>query len=114
MDGPHGGGDPGQSAVYRPAGVEPRTLHIDTPSRYIDWHTGTINLLTTPRDWPHPGRPCRAGISSFGVSGTNAHVIIEQGPDLPPAPNRAPERVSALPWVLSAHSPAALRAQAGG
>ncbi|MEU8151960.1 type I polyketide synthase, partial [Nonomuraea sp. NPDC048901] len=59
--------------------------------------------------WPETGRPRRAGVSSFGVSGTNAHLILEQAP--PPA-RTAPEQDVPLPWVLSATSPEALRAQA--
>ncbi|MFE9423307.1 type I polyketide synthase [Kitasatospora sp. NPDC006697] len=93
-------------------GLLPKTLHVDEPSPFVDWSTGAVELLTERQEWPETGRPRRAGVSSFGVSGTNAHVIIEQAPE----PERPAERGPApavLPYVLSARSPQALRAQAG-
>ncbi|MFC0111198.1 type I polyketide synthase [Kibdelosporangium aridum] len=92
-------------------GVLPKTLHVDTPSSHVDWSSGAVELLTEAREWPAGEAPRRAGISSFGFSGTNAHAVIEQAPDATQAPV---ERVSPAltPWVLSGKTSAALRAQA--
>ncbi|EOD64310.1 modular polyketide synthase, partial [Amycolatopsis vancoresmycina DSM 44592] len=90
-------------------GVLPRTLHVDTPSSQVDWTAGAVELLTEPREWASDG-PRRAGVSSFGISGTNAHTILEQAPDVV-AGEREPVS-GPVPWLLSAKSPAALRAQA--
>ncbi|MGK5641798.1 beta-ketoacyl synthase N-terminal-like domain-containing protein, partial [Streptomyces sp. URMC 126] len=91
-------------------GVLPRTLHADEPTPHVDWSAGAVELLTERRAWPDAGRPRRAGVSSFGVSGTNAHVILEQAPDAEPVPPA--EDAGVLPWLLSAKSAGALRAQA--
>ncbi|MFF2658348.1 type I polyketide synthase [Kitasatospora sp. NPDC058032] len=96
-------------------GVMPRTLHVDRPSPQIDWTEGAVSLLTEATPWPETGRPRRAGVSSFGASGTNAHVILEQAPADPAASDgpATPEPVpAAVPWILSARTPDALRAQA--
>ncbi|MGC7097552.1 SDR family NAD(P)-dependent oxidoreductase [Amycolatopsis lurida] len=91
-------------------GVLPKTLHVDQPSDQVDWDSGAVELLTESRPWPERGRARRAGISSFGISGTNAHVIIEQAPPAEPA---VPAEVPALlPLLVSGKSPQALRAQA--
>ncbi|MFI7663582.1 type I polyketide synthase [Micromonospora parva] len=93
-------------------GVLPKTLHVEEPSPNVDWSAGAVELLTEARPWPETGRPHRAGVSAFGVSGTNAHVILEQGPPHEETPT-GEALVSTLPLVLSARSEEALRAQAG-
>ncbi|WP_159037067.1 type I polyketide synthase, partial [Streptomyces specialis] len=93
----------------------PRTLHVNEPSPHVDWDSGAVKLLTEPVPWPDNGRPRRAGISSFGVSGTNAHAIVEQAPAPPEITReqrRVTERATPLAWPVSAHSAAALRGQA--
>jgi acyl transferase domain-containing protein/acyl carrier protein len=105
-------------------GTMPRTLHVDQPTPHVDWSSGTVRLLTEQRAWDQTGRPRRAAVSSFGISGTNAHVILEQPvPDEEAAPGADPGADDAsgdaaaanaplFPWLLSAADPAALRAQA--
>ncbi|MFD4628497.1 SDR family NAD(P)-dependent oxidoreductase [Streptomyces sp. NPDC058473] len=120
----------------------PATLYADEPTPHADWESGAVRLLTEPVDWPQgDGRVRRAGISSFGISGTNAHLILEEAPPTgaePAAAESAPDEGAAprpvtrllnaelpqtvehpqtaerrpLPWLLSARTPAALRAQA--
>ncbi|MGN9758848.1 type I polyketide synthase [Streptomyces sp. SD31] len=91
-------------------GVLPRTLHVTEPSSHVDWSAGAVSLLTDNTSWPQADRPRRAGVSSFGLSGTNAHIILEQGPAEPAAPAAGP-RTEPVPWLVSAKSEAALRAQ---
>ncbi|MGW1811781.1 type I polyketide synthase, partial [Streptomyces sp. NPDC002078] len=92
-------------------GVLPRTLHVDEPTPDVDWSAGTVRLLTGAREWPETGRPRRAAVSAFGVSGTNAHTIIEQAPTVDDTPATA-TALPVVPWVLSGRTEDALRAQA--
>ncbi|MFI7188084.1 type I polyketide synthase, partial [Streptomyces anthocyanicus] len=101
--------------------VLPRTLHVDAPSPHVDWETGAVELLTEAREWETYGRPRRAAVSSFGISGTNAHVVIEQAEQPEPTePNGRPEQpepvsaapLPAVPWVLSGRTPEAVTGQA--
>ncbi|MEU3368508.1 type I polyketide synthase [Streptomyces pseudogriseolus] len=94
-------------------GVLPRTLYAENPTPHVDWSAGRVELLTEERPWPDTGRPRRAGVSSFGMSGTNAHVIVEQAPEDAAVRPPATAELPAVPVVLSARTPAALRAQAG-
>ncbi|MEV0395342.1 type I polyketide synthase [Polymorphospora rubra] len=104
-------------------GVVPATLHVDEPSPHIDWSAGAVSLVTEARPWPAVDRPRRAAVSSFGISGTNAHVIVEQpdepttGPDEAPGPSPADTALVSpgpLVWSVSARSGPALAAQAAG
>ncbi|WP_337192060.1 type I polyketide synthase [Streptomyces sp. HUCO-GS316] len=97
-------------------GVLPRTLHVDRPSSHVDWSEGAVALLTESRAWPATDRPRRAAVSSFGISGTNAHLVLEQAP-----PVAAPDGTAAadtapaglpVPFVLAARDRDALREQA--
>ncbi|MFD8094684.1 type I polyketide synthase [Streptomyces malaysiensis] len=102
-------------------GTLPRTLHVDQPTPNVDWSAGAVSLLTEGRAWPDTGQPRRAAVSSFGISGTNAHTILEQAPEpeeaaAAKAADGAPAaeaRATALPlWTVAAKSRPALRAQA--
>ncbi|MEU8436559.1 type I polyketide synthase, partial [Streptomyces sp. NPDC029216] len=94
-------------------GLLPKTLHVDAPTPHVDWSAGAVELLTEPVEWTTgTERTRRAAISSFGVSGTNAHVIIEQPPVEPPAPAGARQEPRPVPWLISGNGPEALRQQA--
>ncbi|MEU4924883.1 type I polyketide synthase, partial [Streptomyces parvus] len=96
-------------------GVLPKTLHVDEPSGEVDWSAGAVELLTEARQWPETGGPRRAAVSGFGVSGTNAHVILEQAPEQVPAEGEegALEEGSVVPLLVSGRGQAALAGQAG-
>lgn len=98
-------------------GVAPASLHISQPSPHIEWKSGAVELLTKARQWPRTpsNRPRRAAVSSFGISGTNAHVILEHFEDKREAEQerstitKTPDN---CPWLLSGADEAALQAQA--
>ncbi|MFF4116804.1 beta-ketoacyl synthase N-terminal-like domain-containing protein [Streptomyces sp. NPDC001714] len=114
------------------AGVLPRTLHADRPTPQVDWSAGKVKLLTERVPWPSVDRPKRAAVSSFGISGTNAHVILEEAPaervpaagadsdgaaadtgtGSPAGAGRAEPVGVTLPWLLSSRTEAGLAAQA--
>ncbi|MCZ7417119.1 type I polyketide synthase [Streptomyces sp. WMMC897] len=123
----HAGASAGVAGVIKTVmalrcGVLPRTLHVDEPTPHVDWSSGGVRLLREAREWVRRGdRPRRGAVSSFGVSGTNAHVIVEEAPE-----DEGPEAgavvlsgagglsgSSVVPWVVSARSAGALAAQAG-
>ncbi|MBB5940405.1 acyl transferase domain-containing protein, partial [Streptomyces zagrosensis] len=93
-------------------GVLPKTLHADEPSPHIDWQTGEVRLLTEAREWRTGDRPRRAAVSSFGVSGTNAHIIVEEAPAEEPAESTGAQPLPAVPVPVSGRTAAAMRAQA--
>src|SRR5262245_57442213 len=115
----------------------PRTLHADVPSPHVDWDAGQVRLLAQAVPWPAGGRPRRAGVSGFGMRGTNVHMIVEEAParagedadaGTGQGPAAAGEKVGggqdaqARPvpvlagtgvWVVSGRSAGGLAAQAG-
>ncbi|MEU6666933.1 type I polyketide synthase [Streptomyces sp. NPDC046727] len=100
-------------------GLLPATLHVDRPTSQVDWTTGAVEVLTEARDWPAVDRPRRAAVSAFGLSGTNAHVILEQAPaeEVHPAfgedtSQTAPEPARPVVWPVHGRTRDALRAQA--
>ncbi|WP_346158779.1 type I polyketide synthase, partial [Streptomyces roseiscleroticus] len=98
-------------------GVLPKTLHVTEPTPMVDWSAGAVELLTEARPWPgRPDGPRRAAVSAFGVSGTNAHVILEEPApeDVRAAEERPPadRTLPVVPWTVSARTEEALRAQA--
>ncbi|WP_020499040.1 type I polyketide synthase [Sciscionella marina] len=102
-------------------GMLPRTLHAAEPSPHVEWSPGTVRLLTEPVPWEAGERPRRAGISGFGISGTNAHLVLEEAPepvaeeneqDVAAAGSRLPVLTGATAWLLSSPSGKGLAAQA--
>ncbi len=93
-------------------GVLPPLVHFSGPSREVDWR-GVVPLGEAV-GWPRSaGRVRRCGVSSFGISGTNAHVIVEEAAEEPEEPAAgAGVAGGVVPWVVSARSAGALRARA--
>ncbi|MGY1503362.1 type I polyketide synthase [Streptomyces sp. QTS52] len=107
-----------KSVMALRAGVLPRTLHVGEASSEVDWSSGAVELLREERVWPVTGRPRRVGVSSFGISGTNVHVILEEAEDLGETGEVGESEVEVgpvsgpVPWTVSAATEAALRGQA--
>ncbi|TYK52741.1 type I polyketide synthase [Actinomadura decatromicini] len=95
-------------------GVLPKTLHVDEPTPHVDWTSGAVSLLTEATPWPDADRPRRAAVSSFGISGTNAHIVLEHVPEHVPDAEEPAEPRPARPtaWLVSGRDETALRAQA--
>ncbi len=88
--------------------VLPPLLHFTAPNPNISFESSPFYVNTDLKHWPENSWPRRAGISSFGVGGTNAHVVIEEAPLMPEVRSNRPTQI--LP--LSARSESALEAQA--
>ncbi|MGA5301849.1 beta-ketoacyl synthase N-terminal-like domain-containing protein [Nucisporomicrobium flavum] len=71
----------------------PASLHFERPNPELALETSPFFVNAAHRPWPRTGEPRRAGVSSFGIGGTNAHVVLQEGPaDVPAEPGR--------PWQL--------------
>ena len=88
-------------------GVIPPTINYSAPNPNIDFASSPFAVAETLQPWHREGEPRRAGISSFGIGGTNAHVIVEE----PPLRVSEPSSRAAQLIVVSARSPAALARQ---
>ncbi len=89
-----------------------RTLHADVPSEHIKWEGSGLALAREPVPWPAlEGHVRRVGVSAFGLSGTNAHMILEEAP---PAVEQGGSAAVPFdfPLLVSGREPGALRAQA--
>ncbi|MEM7678123.1 MAG: type I polyketide synthase, partial [Myxococcota bacterium] len=90
--------------------VLPKTLHCQELNPKIAWSSANVDVLREARMWPRGQQPRRIGVSSFGFAGTNAHMILEEAPATSVESGKAMD--GPWPLVITADSPAALRAQA--
>lgn len=93
----------------------PPQLHFKTPNPHADWASLSVTIPTRPTPWPVQGDARRAGISSFGMGGTNAHVLLSAAPSPPPKPATTAAEPPPRPCqllTLSAKTEPALRALA--
>ncbi|KAL4751938.1 hypothetical protein BDW72DRAFT_202677 [Aspergillus terricola var. indicus] len=92
----------------------PQTLHIEEPIPAVDWKSANMAPVQAKRPWrPQKNRLRRAGISAFGIGGTNAHAIVEEFPRHPTEQQYPLAQLPrAIPFLLSAATNAALRQQA--
>ncbi|MDN5750904.1 MAG: type I polyketide synthase, partial [Pseudonocardia sp.] len=110
----------GLAGVIKPVtaleqGVVPGSVLPGGPSSLVDWTSGAVRVAAEQQAWPQVDRVRRAAVSSFGVSGTNAHVILEQAPEQAGAPvDDSDEKSQSVAWAFSAHTETALRARATG
>ena len=93
-------------------GTIPRNLHFQQPNPHIPWGELPVTVATENVPWPQRNRPRLAGLNSFGASGTNAHIILEQAPSDEPSPTGCIDRPLHT-LALSAKSMDSLRHLAG-
>ncbi len=88
----------------------PASLHVETPSPAVAWDNLRLRLCTETLPLPASDEPAHAGVSAFGIAGTNAHIVLEEPPIRPGDTHKPASAIHLLP--LSAHTPAALTALA--
>lgn len=88
-------------------GKIPRSLHCEEPNPLVSWADLQMEVARVEVPWPRRATPRIAGVSSFGISGTNAHVVLHDGPEAATTPAARPRPAELV--VLSAESPAALQ-----
>ncbi len=88
----------------------PKTLYSEQPSPYIKWEGSGLELLTEAKAWLRGQQPRRCGISSFGISGTNAHIILEEAPEVLVEKKEPTQEKNVL--LISGQTQEALKAQA--
>ncbi len=95
-------------AVQR--GAIPANLHFDTPNSHIPFDELRLKVVDEATAWPTTGRPRRAGVSAFGFGGTNAHLVLEQGPQ--PGVLESPQTPAVTTLVVTGKSPERMTAMA--
>ncbi|HEY2536926.1 MAG TPA: type I polyketide synthase, partial [Solirubrobacteraceae bacterium] len=89
----------------------PASLNFREAPPEIPLHELRLRVQQSLDSWPAPDQPLLAGVSSFGMGGTNCHVVVAESPQPSHESDRAPE-TGMLSWVVSARSEPALREQA--
>ena len=89
--------------------VIPPNLHFETPNPAIPWEDLPLRVPTEATPWPASNGPARAAVNSFGISGTNAHIVLEEPPSSRPSPGEPAEAqaqtgAKANVLALSAHT----------
>ncbi|MGX4733344.1 SDR family NAD(P)-dependent oxidoreductase [Kitasatospora griseola] len=90
----------------------PASLHFETPNPHIPFRELALRVVDRAQPWPVTAGPALAGVSSFGFGGTNAHLVLEEGPRTRPAAPAAGDAAAVRPLLLSARDPQALTALA--
>ncbi len=114
----HSGAAAGMAGVLKIVGALehatlPGSLHAETPTTEVDWTSGSVALIDASRPWAvADGQTRRAAVSSFGVSGTNAHIVFEEAPAAVVA-DEPVEATAPASWTATAGSPSALARLAG-
>ncbi|MEU5987410.1 SDR family NAD(P)-dependent oxidoreductase [Spirillospora sp. NPDC047418] len=83
-------------------GVIPANLHFREPNPHVDWSAMNVEVVAAPAPWPRGDRPRVAGVSGFGFTGTNAHIVLADPADAPPGPGAA---AGGAPYLVPLSAP---------